>query len=385
MEEHDTIPDFNLSGGPLNRLARRMHLVRNKNSVGLGVALALLTWGVMASLALLVGGIHRFFSWDVIAVHVRLLVAIPLFFLCETWVFPRMAEFSREIVNAGIVPKAELPAFVSDIRRSVRWSGSWGAEILFALASFILPLFVELPGKSANSGILLDETGGRIGPVLAWHLGLCLPLFRFLLLRWVWRIVLWCWFLCRLQQRKLRLVPTHPDRVGGIGYVEIVHEHFTPLAFAVSAVFSASFAENIVARVAAFESLYPSVPMILVLVATLFMGPLLIFSRSLWICRIQGWREYMGMASRYVSAFDRRWLRDGSATGESQLGTSDIQSLADLANSLAIVRGMQLVPVSKRLLMLLLVATALPLLPLAFLKYPVRDVALRLLQALTGL
>ena len=121
------------------------------------------------------------------------------------------------------------------------------------------------------------------------------------------------------------------------------------------------------------------------LVATLFMGPLLIFSRSLWICRIQGWREYMGMASRYVSAFDRRWLRDGSATGESQLGTSDIQSLADLANSLAIVRGMQIIPVSKRLLTLLLVATALPLLPLAFLKYPVRDVALRLLQALTGL
>lgn len=385
MQVDNTTPDFILSGGPLDRLGRRLHLVRGDNNVRLGVALGLFTWGVMAFLTLLMGGGRRFFSLDVIAVHVRLLMAIPLFFVCETWVFPRMAEFTREIVNADMVPQTEMSAFAEDIRRTVRRSRSWVVEAVFALAAFTLPLVVEMPGKTANSGLLLAETGGHFGPVLIWYFGCCLPLFRFLLLRWIWRLGLWCWFLFRLQQRKLRLMPTHPDGVGGVGYVEVVHEHFTPLALAISAGFAASFAEDIVSGAAAFESLYRTVPMILLLVAALFVGPLFIFSRALWMCRVRGWREYMGMASRYTEAFDDRWLRDDKATGEAQLGSSDIQSLADLTNSVNVVRRMQVAPISRRLLIQLAVATALPLLPLLFLKYPVRDVALRLLQTLTGL
>jgi hypothetical protein len=385
MEKDNATPCFSLFGGPLDRLGRRLNLIRGDNAFWLGVALGLLTWGVMASLALLAGFGRRFFSLDVVAVHVRLLVVIPLLFACETFVFPRMAEFIREIVNAGMVPETEMAALAEDIRRAVRRSRSWVVEAVFALVAFTLPLFVELPGRSANGGGLPGETGGHLSPVLIWHLGFCLPLFRFLLLRWVWRLGLWCGFLCRLQKRKLRLMPTHPDGVGGAGYVEVVHEHFTPLAFAISAGYAASFAEDIVSGAAAFESLYRTVPMILLLVAVLFVGPLFIFSPSLWKCRIRGWREYMGMASRYTEAFDMRWLRDGKAAGEPQLGTPDLQSLADLTNSVDVVRNMQVAPISRRLLTQLAAAAALPLSPLLFLKYPVRDVALRMLNALTGL
>jgi len=385
MEKDNATPCFSLFGGPLDRLGRRLHFIRGDNTVGLGVALGLLTWGVTVLLSLLMGGIHRFFSLDVVALHVRLLIAIPLLFVCETCVFPRMAEFIREIVNAGMVPETEKAAFAEDIRRTVRRSRSWIVEAVFALVAFTLPLFVELPGRSANGGGLPGETGGHLGPVMVWYLGFCLPLFRFLLLRWVWRLGLWCGFLCRLQKRKLRLMPTHPDGVGGVGYVEVVHEHFTPLAFAISAGFAAAFAEDIVSGAAAFESLYRTVPMILVLVAGLFVGPLFIFSPSLWMCRVRGWREYMGMASRYTVAFDKRWLRDDTATGKAQLGTPDLQSLADLTDSVNVVRNMQVAPISRRLLMQLAVATVLPLVPLLFLKYPVRDVALRMLNVLTGL
>lgn len=385
MEDVTNVPEFTLFGGPLLRLGRRLGLVRGNSTIRLGVALGWVAWSVMLLLAILMGGSRRFFSLDVIAVHVRLLMAIPLFFVCETWVFPRMTEFTREIVSAGMVPETEMSAFAEDIRRTARRSSSWVVEAVFALAAFTLPMVVDLPGKSANSGLFLAETGGHFGPVLIWYFGYCLPLFRFLLLRWVWRLGLWCWFLFRLQQRKLRLMPTHSDGVGGVGYVEVVHEHFTPLALAISAGFAASFAEDIVSGAAAFESLYRTVPMILLLVAALFVGPLFIFSPSLWMCRIRGWREYMGMASRYTEAFDSRWLRDDKITGEAQLGTPDIQSLADLTNSVNVVRNMQVAPISRRLLMQFAAATALPLLPLLFLKYPVRDVAVRMLQALTGL
>jgi hypothetical protein len=93
----------------------------------------------------------------------------------------------------------------------------------------------------------------------------------------------------------------------------------------------------------------------------------------------------MSMASRYVNAFDERWIQDKSATGESQLGAADIQSLADLTNSLNVVSEMRPIPVGPRLVKNLAAAAILPLVPLLLLKYPIDKLAGQLFQALTGL
>jgi hypothetical protein len=85
-----------------------------------------------------------------------------------------------------------------------------------------------------------------------------------------------------------------------------------------------------------------------------------------------------------VDEFDRKWLR-ADPPGEPLLGTSDIQSLADLSNSVSIVRDMRLVPVSPRMLMHLGVAALLPLLPLVLFKYPIGDLLAKFVERLSGL
>jgi hypothetical protein len=389
MKEDDKIPELSLLGGPLQWLGCRLGLVREgTNTVWLGVALGLLAWGVLMLLALLQGFGLKMFSLALIGGHVRLLVAVPLFFVCETWVVPRMAEFVRNIVRSGLVPETELPALASDIRRVGRMKDSWLAEVLFLLLAFTWPLIetvADLPGRTGNWASILAQAGGRLTLINGWYLMFCLPLFRFLMLRWLWHLSLWWYFLWRVKKLDLHLIPTHPDSAGGLGYLEVVQEHFTPLAAAISAVFSASFAEGIFSETMAFETLYSLIPMVLLLVAVLFIGPLFMFSHKLWVCRVTGLSEYMAMASRYVHAFDRKWIRDEQATGESQLGTADLQSLADLTNSVNVVRGMRWIPVGRRLMMGLAASVIVPLLPLCFLKYPVADVAARLFQMLTGL
>ena len=109
------------------------------------------------------------------------------------------------------------------------------------------------------------------------------------------------------------------------------------------------------------------------------------FSRKLYICRWTGLSEYMAMASRYVNAFDGKWIRHEKATGESQLGTADLQSLADLTNSVNVVRGMHAVPFSRRLVVDHAVCVILPLLPLLFLKYPVSQIAAQIFHIVSGL
>lgn len=389
MKNNDTVPEFNLFGGPLQRLGRRLGLVRGANTFWLGLALGLTAWGVLVGLALLEGSGQKVFSLSMVGLHVRFLVAVPLFFLCETWVAPRMVEFVRNIVSSGVVTEAGCPALASVIRRIGRLKDPWPAEIVFFLTAFTFPLiglFANvLPGSSANLTSLLAETGGRVGPVLGWYLGFCLPLFRFLILRWLWHLGLWFYFLWRVQKLDLCLIPTHPDHAAGLGYLEIVQEHFGTLALAVSAVLAASFAEEIASGKMLFETLYLLVPLVLLLSAVLFVCPLLIFTPKLWMCRVTGWSEYMGMASGYVKSFDRKWIRADNPSGESLLGTPDMQSLADLTNSVNVVREMRWIPAGRRLLVSLAACTIVPLLPLVLLKYPLDQLAVRLFKTLTGL
>lgn len=390
MNKADPIEELSLFGGPLYWLGRRLGLVRQEgNTIWLGLTLAALAWGVLMLLALMDGYGAKAFTLGVAGIHVRLLVAIPLFFLCETLVFFQMAEFAHYIVRSGLVPESSLPDLESDIHRASRMANSPLAEVIFLLAALGLPLIemvAHVPaGRTGSWASILHSSGGVFTWTSGWYLGFCLPLFRFLVLRWLWRLGIWWYFLWRVAHLEIRLVPTHSDGAGGLGYLEIVQEQFAPLALAISAVYSAQFAEEISSGTMAFESLYRLTPVLVILFALLFIGPLLIFSAKLWRCRWTGMSEYMGMASRYVTAFDDRWIRDPQASGESQLGAADLQSLADLTNSVNVVRGLRWIPAGERLVLGLAAALILPLLPLLLLKYPVDQVVAKMFQVLTGL
>jgi hypothetical protein len=218
-----------------------------------------------------------------------------------------------------------------------------------------------------------------------WYWMVCMPLFRFLMLRWLWRLALWCFFLWRVSRLELRLVPTHPDRAGGLGFLEVVQTEFTPLVLAISATQSASLAQDIALGKMKFEAIYPGVAVVLLVDAVLFLGPLFIFFRKLWRCKVKGLSDYSALAERYVNEFDRKWLGADPAPGEPLLGTADIQSLADLSNSVSIVRDMRLVPISPGILTYLAVAALLPLLPLVLFKYPIEDLLAKFFGGLTGL
>jgi hypothetical protein len=373
----------------LHRLGCRLGLVRRGTStLALGIAFGILGWGVLISLRILEGhGSSELFSLAEVGSHVRLLVAIPLLFLCETWVFPEMAEFVRYILRSDMVPDASLPDLASVIRLVGRLKDSWLAEGFFLIAALVLPVTVTtaiLPGKTTGWAWVLHSSGAGLSWADGWYLGLCLPLFRFLLFRWLWRLGLWAYFLWRVEKLPLSLVPTHSDGVAGLGYLEFVHGLFAPFVIAISAVYSAGFAEDISSGTMPFETLYRLVPMVLLLIAVLFISPLLIFSRKLAICHLTGMRQYMGMASRYVIAFDRKWIRNEKVSGESQLGSPDLQTLADLTSSVDVVRNMRWIPAGRRLLMGLGASVLLPLLPLLLLKFPVEQLVARLLRLLTG-
>jgi hypothetical protein len=390
MQRREGLADFSLLGGPLHRLGCRLGLVRDgTNTATLGLVLGAVLWIVLLALALVEGFGHVLFSIQAIGTHVRLLVAIPLLFVGEAFIDPRFTAFVRDIVRSQVVPATARPALESEMARIVRWKDAWLPEAVFLLAAVLLGLttpnqnfFAYLSGLTGGSN---PSAVGATTWTSQWYWMVCMTLFRFLLLRWLWRLVLWCVFLWRVSRLNLRLVPTHPDRAGGLGYLEVVHTEFTPLILAISAAQSASLAQDIAAGRMTFDAIYPGVAFTLLADAVLFLGPLYIFARKLWACKVKGMIDYGVFAERYVNEFDRKWLGADPAPGEALLGTPDIQSLADLSNSVNIVRDMRLVPVSPSMLMYLAVGALLPLLPLVLFKYPLADLLAKFFANVSGL
>ena len=87
------------------------------------------------------------------------------------------------------------------------------------------------------------------------------------------------------------------------------------------------------------------------------------------------------LASRYVSEFDRKWVRGGAADDEPLIGSGDIQSLADLGNSFQVIREIKPFPFSRDTVIQLIVVTVLPGLPLVLTMIPLEELITKLLGA----
>jgi len=372
---------FSLLGGPLHRIGQWLGLVRGTDTVHLGLALGVGMWLVVVGFSALQGFTDRLFTLSLVAVHARLLLVIPLFFLAESWVSPQMTGFVKTIVTRGIVPSGVTPALDAEVARTGRWVDAWWPEAMCLLAaSGPWVLGSGLPNVGTTGAA--DTSGAATAGVM--YFGVGLTLFRFLLFRWAWKLGLWTWFLWRVSRLDLMLIPGHPDRAGGLGVLEAVHERFVPLVAALSVLACASLAESIATGTLEVAAVYPQLAMTLLLDAALFLSPLLVFTDKLWAARAGGLGAYMALAARYVTAFEAKWTGGDPPARDKLLGTPDLQALADLGQAISVVGGIRWITASRRLLTLMALAAIVPLLPLLAFEYTVLELVQRFFSKLIG-
>jgi hypothetical protein len=378
----DEITNFSLLGGPLYQLGRRLGLVRGEtNTVLLGLVLGGGTWIVIVVLAVIGGVGDRLWSLSVIGAHARLLVAIPLFFVCESWVDPRMTAWVRSIAATGVVPADAQPALDAAVVRSSGWRDAWWPEALCLLAAVLLNVS---GARLVPYGRTVTYDPARHAFAARVYFGTGLIVFQFLVFRWLWKLVLWIAFLWRVSRLNLHLLPGHPDSVGGLGSLEGIHAQFSALVAAISVLECASLVEDLSTGATTFSVFDPWLAVVLTMDAIVFLGPLFVFTDKLSASRTQGTGAYMDFAARYVTAFEQKWLQQGGAPKD-MLGTPDLQSLADLTNSVSVVRRMRSVPIGRQMLTQLAAAALIPLLPLLLFKYPAADLAQKFFVRLLGL
>ena len=207
--------------------------------------------------------------------------------------------------------------------------------------------------------------GGRWQLTIAgyWLAFVSIPIFQFILIRWYMRFLIWFGFLWRVSRLNLHLIPTHPDRAGGLAFLGTSVYAFSPVLFAQGSLLAGMMANRVLYEGAKLLSFRLEAVTLIGFAVLFVLGPLMMFTPKLMQAKRQGLGAYGLLAGRYVDGFEEKWILGKRADGEELLGSADIQSLADLANSFAVVREMRFVPFGVQDITRLALTTAAPLVP----------------------
>src|SRR5215469_1226418 len=380
------VPDFSLVlGGPLYQILRKCHLEGDAlELLNRRVAAAILiTWVPLLVLTSFASGgmAQKIPFLRDIEVHVRFLVALPVLIGAELLVHHRLRLIVRRFIDWRIVLPKDLPRFQKAIDSAVAIRNSVAVEIVLVALVYTVGFLVWQ--SRANLGIVTwyKQPGGRwsLTPAGYWYVFVSLPLFQFVLLRWYLRLVIWFRFLWQVNRIPLNLLPTHPDRCGGLSFIGKSSYAYAPILFAQGAILAGLVADRVLYAGERLLSFKLQIGGFIVFFIVVILGPLLMFTPRMARTKRKGLADYGLFAQRYVEDFDQKWIH-GPAEADELLGSGDIQSLADLGNSYQIVREMQLVPFGLQDVTRMALATAIPLTPLLLTVFSFEELVLRIIK-----
>jgi len=377
-------------GGPLYQMVRRAHLAGGALELlhRRIIVITLFAWLPLLILSVLDGrawgdAVRVPFLLDV-DVHARFLLAVPLLIVAELVVHQRMLPVVQQFLERGLIADASRARFDAALASAGRLRNSVLAEILLIAFVYLVGILFIWPRYAVLDVATWFATpadgGRRLSSAGWWFVCVSLPVFQFLLFRWYFRVFVWIRFLWQVTRCELSVIPTHPDRAGGLSFLTNTVIAFAPLLMAHGTLLAGSIANRIFYKGVAlldFKIELAIVPAVLLLIV---LGPLMLFMPHLARARRAGLRAYGTLAERYVREFDDKWLRGGAPAGEALLGSADIQSLADLGNSFEIIRGMRLIPFDKNTVIQLAIVTLLPVAPLVLTMVSLEELLKRLLQ-----
>ncbi|MGA8099281.1 MAG: hypothetical protein WB810_11560 [Candidatus Cybelea sp.] len=326
---------------------------------------------------LLPGTVGTPFLLDLSA-HIRLLVALPLFVLAARVGEARILPTLQQFLARRIVPENSIPRFEAAVASAFRLGDSIAVDLLIIAIIYLFDTLVARRTYVANDVATwyaaAAAQGSHLNPAGICYAYFSLPIFQFVLLRWYFRLFIWARFLGQVARLKLNLVPTHPDRVGGLGFLIMGTQVFALFAMAHGALLAGWLSTRVVIAKASLTGFKGEIVAIVAFVLFLTIAPLTAFARPLNRAKRRGVIEYGALAARYANEFRDKWIVPEADSKEPLVGSADIQSLADMAGSYEIVETMRNVPITAQMIVGFAVATLLPVAPLVLTLMPLSEI-----------
>jgi hypothetical protein len=380
--------DFSLVlGGPIFQLFRKAHLEGDHLELLQRrlLIITLVSWLPLLLLTALgssAGTVGRLSFFRDVELHVRFLIALPVLIAAEVIVHLRIRPAVHRFVERRIVLPQDLPRFDSAIESAVRLRNSIPVELglLLIVYTFGLWLWHTRVAIVAPTWYALPGSRWNLTPAGYWYVFVSIPIAQFILLRWYLRFFIWFRFLWQVSRIDLNLIPTHPDRCAGLAFLGKSTYAYGPILFAQGAMLAGLVASRVLYRGESLLSFKLQIGGFVVFFVLAILGPLLIFTPKLASAKRKGLADYGLLAQRYVEDFEQKWVLRDHAPSEDLLGSADIQSLADLGNSYAIVSEMRSVPFGLQDITRMAAVTAAPFLPLLLTVFSPEELIMRIIK-----
>ena len=362
------------------RLQRALGLIPAQ---GLGVGrralvAVLVTWVPMAVAAAVAGRFLPGAAGEPLLQHfgvnARFLVAVPLLIIGEVLLERLTDKRIPHFVASGLVPEADRPHFAGIVERVVAWHDTWKPWLVIAA---LIATWTLIPGARNTHDLLwaADEPPRRLALQFGagWYIFVARPIFIALALVWLWRFTVLAVLLGLISRLRLSLVPIHPDRAGGLGFLGELPHAFSPLSFALAAVIAAEWGHSAVYHGAPLKSFALPLATFAIVTTAVLIAPLLAFSGSLVASRRRALLDYGALVGEHGRLVHRRWLLGETLGDDSLLTAPELGPAVDTAALYEAVERTRAVPFDLRAFVLIIAPILVPMVPLIAVEIPLVD------------
>jgi hypothetical protein len=360
-----------LHGGAWARVRETLRLSRSDGRPIVPVALliGIGCWVVTLALAYLEPGggstaVRRVL--EDYGVMVRLLLAVPILLLDDYRVDRQISLILPGVLAGGLFAPENREAWEESIRATRRRITS-AATLLVIVSTLHRPMAVVASDWMPGSGPAGLSWAGL------WYTVVARPIFLFLGILWVWRWISLSLFVWKTSRYPLELLPSHPDRMGGLAIFMWLVTAVVSVIFVASAVVSAEVYHEMATQGTSLRSFAPLLIAIPVLAVVIAMGPFLFFTPLLLRLRRRALYLYGVLAAQHSILFEKRWFTR-SAPRDELMGAPEISSLTDLATAYFVAESIHAVPFGRGALVTLILAAAVPMIPVVLLEIPLKEI-----------
>lgn len=323
-------------------------------------------WLPLALLAL-IRGRHNFLSFvSDYATQSRFLLVIPVLILGVAPLHERYALVAHHF-EKSLVPDDEKARFQSQWQSHERLQDNIVARVIVLLITYAFAIWGAVALTPHGSEFLnwwIGSGGYRyLSTAGTWALFVSYPILVYLTLHWLWRQFVWARFLHSTTQLNLRLIAAHPDKLGGMGFLEASLLGQLPFSFCLGVGLAGAIANRVFnegQKVMAYRLLAPVLIAIALLIAV---APYFLFTPTLMQMRRRGMLKYGAFAQAVGEQFELKWLNRDVPLTQDVLLAPDFSATSNLYAVARNIEDIRIVPVAAVSVYAFVIAALIPCIP----------------------
>ncbi len=324
--------------------------------------------------------------WGLISdylINARMLIGVPVLLVGQLVMESAFRTILKHIRDAGLLTPSDTDRMDQTLVRLLRLRDSVVPELIIIVAAYAHVFQVVQTHLQLARPWALVGTGADVHlSAAAWYYVLVSQLFyQFLLGISLWKWFLWTMFLFKLSRLDLQLVPTHPDRHGGIGFLGMSPLALAPTIFVTATAIGATWRALILRGGMHLTDFKFEGIVLLIIVLMIAFGPLVFFVPRLGQLRRRGILEYGILAQMHGKDFHQKWVLQRAGHEEDFLAAPEISALTDFASSYQNIEDLKPFPFDKGAFFAVVLAVVIPMLPVILAEIPFAEVLKGLLSA----